>query len=375
VGFLATQFPSVQLLKLIQAPAWFFTLMMTWGIAATAMAFLQSPEMYYVLRVVLGLAEGGLAPGIVLYLSSWTSERDRAGNFAAPMLAIPISLIVGAPLSAWLMSMDNPLGVPGWRWMFLVEGLPTILLAVFALFHFPRTPRHARWLTPEEKQWVVENNAMRDHPAPAAARRASVIRLLAHPLLWVSAGVWFCLLAGAYAIIYWLPQVARQVGGLADMQIGIVAALPWVGNVLAIYFNSRHSDRTGERFWHVGLPAAIAGAAFALAATQPPAIAVVLLFIGGAGLGAAQGAFWAIPTKLFTPAVMATGIVAVNIAGSSAGTVTPYVVGVVRERTGDFVLPIYLVALVLFVAAALVALIRIAGSKTFASAPRRAPAE
>lgn len=366
IGFLAAQFPSVQLLKRIGAPAWFFTLMLIWGLAATSMAFISSPEVYFAMRVVLGLAEGGLAPGMVLYLSSWTSDRDRAGNFAAPMLAIPISIIVGAPLSFWLMGMEsNPAGLPGWRWMFLAEGLPTILLAVWALFHFPRTPSDARWLKDEEKDWIARNNSMRETPAREGA---SLAKMFANPLLWVSALVWFCLLGGAYGLIFWLPQTVRQVSDLSEIQVGLVTALPWVGNVVAIYLNAAHSDKTGERFWHVGIPAVIAAIAFALTAATPPEIAVAFLFIGGAGLGAAQGAFWSIPTKLFSPKVMATGIVAVNIAGSSAGTVVPSVVGVIRDQTGAFTVPIYIVAALLLTAALLVALIRVAGGKSLVTA-------
>lgn len=371
IGFLAAQFPAVQLLKRIGAPAWFFTLMLTWGIAATSMAFISSPEVYFIMRVVLGLAEGGLAPGMVLYLSSWTSDRDRAGNFAAPMLAIPISIIVGAPLSFWLMGMENnPAGLPGWRWMFLAEGLPTIFLAVWALFHFPRTPNDARWLSAEEKDWIAQNNSMRETPSREGA---SIGKLLGNPLLWVSALVWFCLLGGAYGLIFWLPQTVRQMSDLTEFEVGLVTALPWVGNVFAIYLNAAHSDKTGERFWHVSIPAVIAAVAFALTATAPPHLALILLFIGGTGLGAAQGAFWSIPTKMFSPKVMATGIVAVNIAGSSAGTVVPSVVGVLRDQTGAFTLPIYIVAMLLLTAALLVVVIRMAGGKD--TAPAAAAAE
>ncbi|MBL8552177.1 MAG: MFS transporter [Hyphomonadaceae bacterium] len=367
VGFLIAQFPSVYLLKLISAPRWFFTLMLTWGAAATAMAFLQSPEMYYALRVVLGLAEGGLAPGMVLYLSGFTSERDRAGNFAAPMLAIPISIVLGAPISAWLMSMhDNPLGLPGWRWMFLIEGLPTILLAILALFHFPRTPAEAKWLTSEEKAWIAENNSMRVRPSAPRTRGA-----FTNPWLWVSAAIWFCLLGGAYGIIFWLPQVIRQFADLSEVEVGFVAALPWVGALIGMFWNPRHSDKTGERFWHVALPALVAGAAYAIAVWTPPTVSIVLLFIGGLGLGAAQGAFWAIPTKLFSPAVMATGIVAVNIAGSSSGMITPWLIGVVRERTNDFTIPIYIVGLLLVMAAALTVWAKFAGARSFAAPDAR----
>jgi MFS family permease len=354
VGFLAGQYPSVLLLQRIGVRRWIALCAIVWGGSACAMAFIESHVQFYVLRVVLGFAEGGLAPGIVLYLSQFATERERATTFATPMLAIPLSIIIGGPVSGWLMDM-SALGLSSWRWMFVAEALPTMLLGVAALFYFPDRPEDARWLSLEEKAWLAHHAANRSNRS-----QANDWSVLATPIVWMSALLWFCLLSGAYGIMFWLPQMVKQLTALTPFEIGLVNSLPWLGVALGIYLNSAHSDRTGERFWHIGLPAVVTALAIlAAAAAGPGAPGLVALFVAGLGLGAAQGAFWALPTSLFTPATFAVGAVAINIAGSAGGLVMPHLMGLVRERTGDFAGPTLLVAGILLLAGLLVLLIRL----------------
>lgn len=367
IGFLSGQIPSVALLSRIGMPAWMGLCGLIWGACATMMAFLTDPHHYYALRVILGFAEAGLAPGIVFYLSRWTSDRDRAATFAAPMLAIPLSIILGAPVSGWLLSIENPFGMANWRWMFLIEGLPTVLLALGAFFYFPKEPKDARWLNAEERDWLAANSAIGDRAGKE--KIGNSFAALRNPLIWATAAIWFFLLAGAYGIIFWLPQVIRQMTGLTDLEIGLVNALPWVGVAIGNLANAWHSDRTQERFWHLAAPAVIAGIAFVLASFSTGILALTLLFIGGLGLGSAQGAFWAVPTKLLTPATMAMGVVSVNIAGSSAGLLVPNLIGIVRESTGSFEMPIFLVAGFLIVAAATLTIVRATSARLFATNP------
>ncbi|HEY5712003.1 MAG TPA: MFS transporter [Allosphingosinicella sp.] len=354
VGFLAGQYPSVLLLQRVGMGKWLAVIALVWGTCAGAMAFIQTPMQFYVLRVILGLAEGGLAPGIVLYLSQFATERERASTFATPMLAIPLSIVIGGPLSGWLMGMSLPGELGGWRWMFIAEAIPTIVLGLAALFYFPDGPDDARWLSPGEKDWLARNAANR--PTKGQRNDWSMLR---HPLVWTSALLWLCLLSGAYGIMFWLPQMVDQAADLSTFEIGLVNALPWLGVGLGIYFNSKHSDKTGERFWHVGLPSAVTAAALVAAWAFGAGLGgLVALFVAGIGLGAAQGAFWALPTTLLTPATMAVGVVAINICGSSGGTFMPHLVGYVREQTGSFTGPTFLVAGILLLAAFLVVLIR-----------------
>jgi ACS family tartrate transporter-like MFS transporter len=349
------QYPSVLLLQRIGMSRWISVCAITWGLCAAGIAFVQTPMQFYVLRVVLGFAEGGLAPGIVLYLSQFATERERATTFALPMLAIPLSIVFGGPVSGWLMGLDWSGNMAGWRWMLVAEALPTIALGMAAWFYFPDRPADARWLSADEKQWLERNAANQ-------VRRGQTNdwSVLAHPMVWMSALLWFCLLSGAYGIMFWLPQMIKQLTGLTPLQVGVVNALPWVGLAIGIYFNSAHSDKTGERFWHIGLPAAVAAAAIvATYAIGGAALGLLTLFIAGLGLGSAQGAFWALPTTLLTPTTLAVGAVAINIAGSSGGLVMPHLVGYVLERTGSFAGPTLLVAGILLLAALVVGVIRL----------------
>ena len=354
LGFLAGQFPSVLLLQRIGMRRWMALCAVMWACCAAGIAFVRSPPEFYVLRVLLGFAEGGLAPGIVLYLSQFATERERATTFALPMLAIPLSLVIGSPLSGWLMSMAAPLGLPSWRWMLIAEALPAMALGAAAWFYFPDRPEEARWLSAEQRGWLQRHAANRERPG-----QRNDWRILREPMIWASALLWFCLLSGAYGIMFWLPQMIRQMSGLTPLQIGFVNALPWLGAMIGTYYNSKHSDKTGERYLHISVPAVLSALAMLCALLLGPGIAgLMMLFLAGLGLGAAQGAFWALPTSALQPATFAVAAVAINVAGSSGGLVIPHLVGYVREQTGGFTGPTMLIAGILLIAAVLVSFIR-----------------
>ena len=369
VGFLAGQYPSLYLLQRIGMRGWIASCALLWGLSAGALGFIDSHAQFYTLRVLIGLAEGGLAPGIVLYLSQFATERERATTFTMPALAIPASVILGAPLSGWLLGMGEHLPVASWRFMFMAEAVPTILLAIGALFYFPNTPAEARFLTEGEKDWLLQNAARR-----AGGPKGNDWSVLREPLVVMSGLLWFCLLCGSYGVIFWLPQVIQSLTTLSPFAIGIVGMLPWIGVALGMYFNAQHSDRTGERYWHVAVPALVAAAAL-LAAWQvgPGAAAMVALFIAGLGLGSAQGGFWAIPTQLLGPGGFSVAVVAINILGSAGGFVMPQLMGIARQQSGGYTVPTLLVVGVLLGAAAIVAAIRIMYRREIAALPARRP--
>jgi MFS family permease len=352
-GFLLGQYPSLWLLQRIGMRGWIAACALLWGVSAGLLGLIEGHLSFYVLRVLIGAAEGGLAPGIVFYLSQFATERERARTFTMPMLAIPLSVIIGGPLSGWLLGIEG-LPMASWRFMFIAEAVPTLLLGVAALFWFPNKPAEARWLSAEEQRWL-EVNAAR----PASAPRHNDWSVLRQPLVWMSGLLWFCLLSSSYGLIFWLPQVIQSLTGLSPMAIGVVSALPWVGVAIGMYANATHSDRTGERFWHIALPALVAATAL-LAAWQFGAggLALVALLVMGLGLGGSQGAFWALPTQLLTAATFGVAVVAINIAGSAGGLVMPQVMGIAREQSGGYSLPTMLIIAVLVTAAALVAAIR-----------------
>ncbi|HWL63804.1 MAG TPA: MFS transporter [Steroidobacteraceae bacterium] len=354
VGFLLGQYPSLWWLQRVGMPAWIATCALVWGLAAGSLGFIEGHTQFYLLRVVIGVAEGGLAPGIVLYLSQFATERERATTFTMPALAIPASVIIGAPLSGWLLGLDHGLPIANWRFMFIAEAIPTICLGLFALFYFPPTPARASFLTGEQRSWLMANAARR-----ADAPRRNDWTVLRQPIVVLAGLLWFCLLCGSYGVIFWLPQVIGALTGLGPLAIGIVGSLPWVGVACGMYWNARHSDRTGERYWHVAVPALGAALLLLLAwALGPVPVTMGVLLLAGFGLGSAQGGFWAIPTQLLGAAGFSVAVVGINILGSAGGFVMPQLMGIARESSGGFALPTLLVVLVLLCAVVLVGAIR-----------------
>jgi MFS family permease len=353
-GFLLGQYPSLYLLQRVGMRAWLATCALTWGFAVGALGFVENLTQFCVLRVLIGVAEGGLAPGIVLYLSQFATERERATTFTLPALAIPASVILGAPLSGWLLTMDHGLPIASWRFMFIAEAVPTVLLALGALAYFPKGVADARFLDEEQRRWLTANAARR-----ADGPKNNDWSVLRRPLVLLAGLLWFCLLCGSYGVIFWLPQVIGALTGFGPLAIGVIGSLPWVGVAVGMYANARHSDRTGERYWHVAVPA-LCAAGLLLAAWQfgPGPAALVALLFAGLGLGSAQGGFWAIPTQLLKPAEFSVAVVGINILGSAGGLVMPQLMGLARERSGGFALPTLLVVAVLATAALLVAAIR-----------------
>jgi MFS transporter, ACS family, tartrate transporter len=357
VGYILIQWPSLWLLQRIGMRRWVFACAGVWGLAAAGLAFVHSAQSFYALRFVLGVAEGGFAPGVMFYLAQWIPARYRAGAISTFMLAVPVSAICGGPLAGWLMSVDNPIAWPGWRWMLLIEGAPTILLAVAALWLLPDRPRDASWLSEDERGWI-EDEISREKASQSA--RSSGRLTLRNPRLWLASACWFGLMAGASGMLYWLPQIIKHLSAdSTTLQIGVIAALPWVAVALGMLVNAWHSDRTQERHLHVGL-AALASAVF-IALTPlsgTGALALAALLLAGFAMGAAQSTFWTLPPTFLSPAGLATGFALINMCGNMAGLVIPTFVGWVRERTGSFDGPVYVIAGLALLAAGAVMLLR-----------------
>jgi len=339
IGYLAAKYPSVLLYEAIGMRRWLAAITLSWGVSASAMALVQTEWQLYSLRVVIGFTEGGLSSGLMIYLSHWASERFRASVLALPIMAISVAQVIGAPISGWLLDVVNPLGWEGWRWMFLVEGMPAVALGLFAWFHYPDSPAEAKWLSEPEKRWMAANihgatKPVKGQPLPG---RWDVLRL---PVGWVSGLIWFCILSGNYGIMFWLPQIVRGMTGLTPAETGLIVALPWAGSAVGLYLNARHSDRTQERFLHIAFPALL-GACGLLCAylLGPGAAGLVALIVGGASIGCTVAAFWAIPTRLLPANAVAMGIVAINILGSLAGATVPPLMGLLKDASGSFLPP------------------------------------
>lgn len=354
VGYLLFQFPSTWVLTRVGARRWIAGSVMLWGAVATAMAFVRSAEQLYILRFLLGCAESGFAPGIVYYCSGWMPARYRANTIAITMLAIPISVIIGGPLCGWLMHVDNPLGLPGWRWMMLMEGMATVLVGAASCFLFEDKPADARWLEPEEKEWI-RSELDRERPVMRKSDRGSFNAVFTDRRIWLAAMVWCTTLIGANGLIFWLPQVIKEMSTLSALQIGVLSALPWIGVAIGMVANSWHSDRTGERHRHLGIALTCGTVALFLASiVSNHALALILLFLGGLGLGAAQGVFWSIPTSFLARSVAAAGITLINLVGNIGSLTGPYVIGLIRARSESFSAPVWFIAAVMAVGAILI---------------------
>jgi ACS family tartrate transporter-like MFS transporter len=356
VGYILVQWPSLWLLQRIGMRRWVFVVACVWGLAATGLAFVHSASAFYALRLLLGVAEGGFAPGVMFYLSQWIPQRYRAGAISTFMLAVPVSSIVGSPLAGWLMSAGNPIDWAGWRWMLLVEGGPTLVVAVIALALIPDQPRHASWLDDGERRWI-ESEISREQASQAALRSGAPLR---NANLWLASACWFGNMAGANGMLYWLPQILQGLSVEAtETRIGLITALPWIAVAAGMIVNAWHSDRTQERYFHV-LFAALGSAIF-IALTPllgTGMLALAALLLAGFAMGAAQGTFWTVPPLLLSPAGLATGFAFINMCGNLAGLVIPGFIGWVRQRTGSFDIPVFAVAALSLLAAGVIAWLR-----------------
>ena len=342
-AYLLFQFPSMWLQRRLGTRVWILCIGVSWGVVAAAMALVHNRTGLYVLRFLLGVAEAGLAPGVVYYCSSWLPRRYRATAITTTMLAIPISVVIGGPLSGWLLTHPNPLHLSGWRWMMLVEGLPTILMAVLAYRLIANQVEDASWLNDTERRWLrTQLQKESEQLSTAADRIGTVRRMMLSGAVWKVAAVWFALLLGSNGILFWLPLVLKQFSGRGELAVGVMSAVPWLGLGIGLVANAWHSDRTQERCWHVTGAMLLGGFGLAAAAALgAQALSLVLLFIAGCGIGAAQGAFWAIPGNLWSGAVLGAAITTVNLLGNLASLVGPYLIGWVRVHTGSFAVPAY----------------------------------
>jgi MFS transporter, ACS family, tartrate transporter len=354
VGFLAGQYPSVLALQRVGMRRWIGSCAILWALASGGISLSHSAESFYLLRIVVGFAEAGLAPGVVIYLSQFTTEAERARTFGVPMIAIPLSVAIGSPLSGWLMSTALAADIAPWRWLLITESLPCLVLGIAAYFYFPDHPQDAAWLT------SAEIDSLRTRAtADLRARLPNDWRVLRQPLVWIAALLWFCLLSGSYGIIFWLPQMVKSLTGLGPQAIGWINALPWLGAAGGMYLNAVHSDRTHERFWHVALPAVVAAAAtFAAWQFGPGGAGLCALLVMGIGLGAAQGAFWSVPTMLLTRSTLAVAAVMINLLGSAGGLVMPHLIGYTVGRGAGTAGASLLIAATLAIAGALTLVVR-----------------
>ena len=343
IAYFLFEVPSNIILERVGARVWIARIMLTWGILSGCMAFIQGPWSLYTVRFLLGVAEAGFFPGIILYLTFWFPAKYRASIVASFMVAIPISTVIGAPISGALLGMNGLLGLAGWQWLFIIEALPAVVLSAVVFFYLTDRPSEAAWLQPEQRAWLV-GKLEEERRSTEAVQHFTLGEALRHPRVIGLGFVYFGIVASNYGLSFWLPQIVKGFG-LSNLATGFVTAIPYACGAVAMILWGRRSDRAGERVWHTAIPAF--GAAVGLGACAVldlPLATVLLLCFAAVGIFAAHPTFWTLPTSLLTGAAAAGGIALINSIGNLAGFVGPYAVGWVRESTGSFSLALLALA-------------------------------
>lgn len=353
VGYCLFEVPSNIILHRVGARLWIARIMMSWGVISVAMMFVREPIGFYVLRFLLGVAEAGFFPGVIYYLSLWYPSPQRARAIAAFMTAIPVTGIVGGPLSGALLGLDGLYGLRGWQWLFLLEGLPAVVLGGITVFYLTDDPRNARWLSNVEREWLVTKLAA-EREAFGTAYSLSPWTALTNRAIW-QLGVIFLLAAiGFYGYSFWSPIVIKSLLGISDLQVGFVSAAISVVTIIGMLLNSAHSDRTGERSLHVAIPLLIMGLGFiGCAMLHQPGLAVLSLALVPLGHCGSYGPFWSMPTRFLTGAAAASGVALVATIASVGGFLGPTLIGALKDRTGTHVIAFMFLGALAIVAAML----------------------
>lgn len=362
LGYFLFEVPSNLALHRFGARRWITRIMMSWGFVSAAMALVAGPASFVALRFLLGVTEAGFFPGIILYLTYWFPQTARARIVSAFMTAVPLSSVIGNPLSAFLLGFDGLGGIEGWRWLFIFEGVPAVLLGIAVWFYLPDRPTDARFLSKEARDWLTATLAA-EQEANTAQRRSNLVAALTSPKVLLLTAIYFGLVMSLYGIVLWLPQLASGFG-LSTQQIGFVTAIPYIVAASGMYLFGRHSDARGERRFHLALAAAIAGVALiATPYVGPPVVTLLILCVAAWGIYAALPVFWAIPAGFLSGAAAAGAIGLINSLGNLGGFVGPYLVGWLREASGGFAAGIVLLGLACLVTAGLALLARQPGGK------------
>ncbi|MBZ9521271.1 MFS transporter [Bacillus safensis] len=357
IGYFLFEVPSNILMQKFGARVWITRILFTWGIISMATGFAQNATQLYVIRFLLGIAEAGLFPGIILYLTYWFRAKERASTIAMFMTAIAVSYIIGAPVSTLIIDHIHWMNVPGWRWMFIIEGAPAVILGFVTYFYLTDRPEQAKWLTAEEKNWLMAELRKDEELREKQGRQASSHKTaLIDPKLWYLALIYFVYTAGTLGVGYWMPQIIKGLSSyLSNTQIGFIATIPYIIASIVMNYWSRRSDRTGERRMHTALPLLVAGLTLlSVGMVSNPFIAMIFITISLAAMYCFKGPFWSLPTMILSPATVAVGIAVINSIGNLGGFVGPYAVGWLKDATGKMQAGLIFLSMILIIAFLLV---------------------
>jgi len=335
LAYFLFEVPSNLFLERVGARKWIARIMFTWGVLSGGMAFIGGETGFYVVRVLLGIAEAGFFPGIIFYLTLWFPAVYRARIVGYFMAAIPLSTVIGAPVSGLLLALDGSLGLKGWQWLFVLEAAPALILSVVVFFYLTDRPADATWLAPDERGWLVarlEDERLQRE----TVRRYSVREALLNPKVLALSLVYFGAVATNYGLSFFLPQIVKAFG-ISNLQAGVVAALPYVVGLVSIVFWGRRSDRKLERRFHLAFPLFVASAGIAIStALDDPTMKMAALSVAGFGIFGCLPVFWTFPAAFLSGAAAAGGIALINSIGNLAGFAGPYAMGSIKDMTGSY---------------------------------------
>jgi ACS family tartrate transporter-like MFS transporter len=332
VSYLALQIPGARMVERFGARRMISSYMVAWGAITVLTAFVRTPSQLYLARFVLGAAEAGFFPGVIVYLSYWFIREDRAKATSYFMSAIPLSSMLGSPLAGWILGRAW-LGVDGWRWLFVFEGAPSIGLGALAYFFLADRPTGAAWLHPAGRDWLLRRL---EEETPVRTAKSRFADALQSPLIRHLAGLTFLAYVAQYTFVFWFPLMFKRLSGMTDLHVGLWGALPFLSSFLLMQINGWHSDRTAERRWHSAVPLFVAAVGFLLLTTRPQAMPALLAFsIMAATATVYLPTFWAIPSEMLSPTLVATAVGLINCVGSIAGFAAPYGFGYLQTVTGS----------------------------------------
>ncbi|MEU2432518.1 MFS transporter [Streptomyces sp. NPDC007861] len=351
IGYFLFEVPSNLMLQRIGARTWIARIMITWGLVSASFVFVTDEATFYVLRFLLGAAEAGFYPGVILYCTYWFPSHRRARVIAMFMSAIPVAGIFGNPLSGWIMDrFDGVRGWNGWQWMFLLEAVPAVVIGVVTLFYLDNGVRAAKWLTDDEKA-VVERAIAED--AAHQTVHGRVRDAFREPKVWLMCLIYFCFVMGQYALTFWMPTFVESTGIEGNLMIGVLSAVPYIAALVAMNLFGRSADKRRERRWHLVVPSLMGAVGFSLAAgwSGSTVLSLAALSFAAAGVLTCSPLFWSLPTAFLGGTAAAVGLAVINSVGNLAGFVSPYMIGALKDATGSTSVPMYVLALSLVVGA------------------------